>query len=327
VPLSLSRGFVTAILAREDRLVRLEVEGLPCVAYPRLTGPVEIGDDVIVNVQARELGLGSGGFDVLHANLSRGLDLAPERGAHVMKLPYTSLQHATVHAEESPDSVTSLAGMPVVCCSLHSQVVPVCAGIGKGLRVAYLQLPGGALPLSLSDAVRALDERGFVETTAAVGACIDGDAACVTLPAALAWARGRGMQIVVCGIGPGIVGTGTRFGHGGVAAAEAANAATALGGRAVVAVRASSADRRARHRDVSHHTRTVLQLSLGCVTAAWPAHAPRPEDLDVTLVDVARWERECTGLPLDHMGRSPREDPLFFATAFAAGRLGRNFLE
>ena len=52
---------------------------MPCVAYPRLTGPVELGDDVLVNVQARELGLGSGGFDVLYANLTRGLDLPPTR--------------------------------------------------------------------------------------------------------------------------------------------------------------------------------------------------------------------------------------------------------
>ena len=89
--LSLRRGHVTAILEEHDGLVRLEVDGLPCVAYPRLTGPVEVGDDVVVNVQARELELGSGGFDVLHVNLTRGLDLGAEEGAHVMKLPYTSL--------------------------------------------------------------------------------------------------------------------------------------------------------------------------------------------------------------------------------------------
>ena len=49
-----------------------------------------------------------------------------------MKLPYTSLQHAVAHAEESNELAERLDGMPVVCCSLHSQVVPVCAGIGDG---------------------------------------------------------------------------------------------------------------------------------------------------------------------------------------------------
>src|SRR5215217_2265340 len=97
MPLSLRRGTVSAIRERHEELVRLEVDGVPCIAYPRVTGGVEVGDEVLVNVQARELELGSGGFDVLHANLTRGLDLSPEPGAHVMALPYTPLQYAVRH--------------------------------------------------------------------------------------------------------------------------------------------------------------------------------------------------------------------------------------
>src|SRR5438034_182652 len=153
MPLSLRRGRVTAVVEREEGLARIEVDGTPCVAYPGLTGPVAAGDDVLVNVQARELGLGSGGFDVLYANLTRGLELPAAGGAHVVKLPYTPLQHAVLHAEEAAPPAESLGGRPVVCCSLHSQLAPVCAGLGGELRVAYVQLPGGALPVSLSDAV------------------------------------------------------------------------------------------------------------------------------------------------------------------------------
>ena len=89
--LSLRQGRVTAVVERLPELVRCEVDDTPCVAYPRLTGPVEEGDEVIVNIQARDLELGSSGFDLLHVNLTRGLDLLAEPGAHVMKLPYTSL--------------------------------------------------------------------------------------------------------------------------------------------------------------------------------------------------------------------------------------------
>src|SRR5437763_4639301 len=128
--LTLRRGLVSAVLSRDEGLARIEVDGAPCLAYPRLTGPVALGDEVLVNVQARELGLGSGGFDVLYANLTRGLDLPPDPDAHVMKLPYTPVQTAVRHAEESRELPGTLAGMPVVCCSLHSQVAPVCAGIG-----------------------------------------------------------------------------------------------------------------------------------------------------------------------------------------------------
>src|SRR3954468_7138834 len=100
MPLSLKRGMVTAIAEEHDELVRLEVDGVACIAYPRLTGAVAVGDDVLVNVQARELGLGSGGFDVLHANLPPRLEPEADPGAHGRTLPYTSLQHAVWHGEE-----------------------------------------------------------------------------------------------------------------------------------------------------------------------------------------------------------------------------------
>src|ERR671937_2749931 len=108
MPISLRRGTVTAVLEQWDGLARIEVDGRPCVAYPRITGPVGVGDEVVVNVQARELGLGSGGFDVLYANLTRGLGLPPPDGAHVMKLPYTPLQFAAHHAEEEAPRTRSV---------------------------------------------------------------------------------------------------------------------------------------------------------------------------------------------------------------------------
>ncbi|MGH3023628.1 MAG: DUF3866 family protein [Gaiellaceae bacterium] len=323
--LTLRRGTVTGIEQRHDGLVRLVVEGRACVAYPDLTGPVAVGDDVLVNVQASELGLGTGGFDVLHANLTRGLGLPAEAGAHVMKLPYTPLQHAVLHAEEGEDEGTGdLAGMPVVCCSLHSQVAPVCAGLGREERVAYVQLPGGALPLPLSDAVRTLREEGYLATTVAVGPCFGGEVACVSVASALVACARTGMRAAVCAIGPGVVGTSSRYGHGGLAAAEAANAASALGGAPVLAARVSEADPRERHRGVSHHTLAVFALVQGPLRVAWPEDAEPPAGLaDVERVDVSGWREACAGLPLSHMGRTADEEPAFFAAAYAAGALAR----
>jgi len=326
VPLSLRRGKVTAIAEQREGLVRCEVEGEPCIAYPELTGLVELGDDVIVNVQARELGLGSGGFDVLHVNLTRGLELAPAPGAHVMKLPYTPLQQAARHLEEDFTLPDALGGMPVVCCTLHSQLAPVCAALA-GLRVAYVQLAGGALPIALSDTVRALRARGLLNTTLSAGSCFGGDLECVTVASALTWSAGEELDAVVCSIGPGIVGTSSRLGHGGLGAAEAANTATALGGSPVLAVRVSSGDERARHRGVSHHTRAVFELCLGEVSVAWPAGLDAPDWLDRRReLDVSEWRAACDGLPFDHMGRGPDDDPWFFASAFAAGKLARTLI-
>jgi Protein of unknown function (DUF3866) len=327
MPLSLRRGRVTGIQEQHEGLVRLEVDGVPCVAYPELTGPVSVDDEVLVNCQARELELGSGGFDVLYANLTRGLGLPVEPGAHVVKLPYSPGQFAALHAEEGEDLATDLAGMPVVCCSLHSQLAAACAGLGEGVRVAYLQLEGGALPLGLSDTVRALRERSLVASTVSQGACFGGDVECVNVASALAWAAATGHDAVVCAVGPGIVGTGSRLGHGGIAAAAAANFTSALGGVPVLAVRVSSADERERHRGVSHHTRAVVELSLGEVKVAWPKGLEPPEWLESREeVDVEGWEAACAGLPLSHMGRGPDEEPWFFAAAFAAGRVAQGNL-
>jgi uncharacterized protein DUF3866 len=323
---TLRRGTVTEILERHDGLVRLEVDGRPCVAYPALTGPVARGDDVVVNVQAADLELGSGGFDVLYANLTRGLGLPADDGAHVMKLPYTPLQHAVVHAEEGAGEGVpeTLAGLPVVCCSLHSQVAPVCAGLGSDLAVGYVQLPGGALPVALSDAVRELRARSHLETTIAVGPCFGGDIACVSAASALLACAAAGMDAVVCAIGPGVVGTGSRFGHGGLAAADAAIAARALGASPVVAARVSEGDARERHRGLSHHTSAALELIGEPAVVAWPNGLEPPAGVEgLEVVDVSGWQAACAELPLSHMGRGVDDDPWFFAAAYAAGALAR----
>jgi hypothetical protein len=325
--LSLRRGTVTGIAEEHDALVRLEVDGTPTIAYPRLTGPVELGDDVLVNVQARELELGSGGFDVLYANLTRGLGAAPEENAHVMTLPYTPLQAATRHVEEDGQLAESLNGMPVVCCSLHSQLAPVCAGLGRRRRLAYVQLGGGALPVSLSDTVRALKAGGVIEVAVAASPCVDGDVQAVTPASALAWCAHQGFDAVVCSIGPGIVGTASALGHSGLAAAIAANTAAALDGTPVLAVRYSEADVRERHQGVSHHVRAILELCIAEVTIAWPRGLEAPDWLEPREeVDVEGWHEECARLPVSHMGRVLEEDPCFFMCAYAAGEVARDRL-
>ena len=300
MPLSLRRGRVT----RAGDELWCEVDGVRCAVYDDVTGPVEVGDEVLVNVQARELGLGSGGFDVVYANLTRGLELAPAEGAHVMALPYTPGQWAVRHAEEDAELPASLDGSPVVLCTVHSQVAPAWAAL-RDRRVAYVQVAGGALPLALSETVRSLP----FAVRVSVAPCFGGDARCVSIASALLFASQRA-DVAICAVGPGIVGTASRFGHGAVSLAEAANAAAALGGRAILAARVSDTDERERHRGLSHHTQAVLALCLGEVEVS------RAEDGD-------GWREACEGLRLSHMGRGPDEEPSHFAAAFAAGKLAR----
>ena len=135
---SFRTGTVTRLLEERTGLQRIEVDlgDGPERAYvlTQLTGRVDPLDDVVVNTTAVELGLGTGGWHVVHWNLSRReLDLPG--GGHIMKLRYTSLQADTGAAEEDQPAgaadgdaahgevvLPSLGGVPVLVGGLHSQM-------------------------------------------------------------------------------------------------------------------------------------------------------------------------------------------------------------
>ena len=98
--------------AMEQRL-SVDIDGTrrSAIADIGLVGAAQAGDELIVNVEAVELGLGSGGFDIVHVNLTRGLDGAGTPRAHVMKLNYTSLQHAVTPVEEGDANAFEAHGL------------------------------------------------------------------------------------------------------------------------------------------------------------------------------------------------------------------------
>ncbi|MGE0795882.1 MAG: DUF3866 family protein, partial [Acidimicrobiia bacterium] len=96
---SYATGVVTAILAERDGLQRVLVGSSRAYVLTQLIGTVAVGDRVVVNTTAVELGLGTGGWDVVHWNLERDTWRQPGPG-HIMKLRYTSLQVDTGAAEE-----------------------------------------------------------------------------------------------------------------------------------------------------------------------------------------------------------------------------------
>ena len=69
--LELRRGIV---VSAEPLTVEVDGERRPAWADEVLLGEMREGDEVVVNVAALDLGLGSGGFDVVHVNLTRGLE-------------------------------------------------------------------------------------------------------------------------------------------------------------------------------------------------------------------------------------------------------------
>jgi hypothetical protein len=337
--LRLRRGVVTSAEAPTG-WQRLEVEVAgerhPAHADTALVGECHPGDEVVVNVEARELGLGSGGFDLVHVNLTRGLDGRGMPGAHVMKLNYTSLQHAVLPAEGR--ELRTPLDRPVGVFQLHGQLAPVAWALMQArpkLRVGYVQTAGGALPGGMSDTVRQLLGRGLLAGHTTAGPAYGGIQEAITTAGALHdGLDAEGWDVALVGPGPGILGSGSALGHGGIVALDSAHAALALGCPTVLAARMSSGDPRERHRGLSHHTRTVLDLLLKPVTLAVPPgvrlfaemdgigealDAARAAGHDVVEAAVEVDDYRASGLPTRTMGRTLDEDRLFFAAALAAG--------
>jgi hypothetical protein len=343
--------------AEQALVIELEGHRRPAIADVALVGRAEVGDELVVNVQARDLGLGSGGFDIVHVNLSRGLDGEEDEGPNrpnVMKLNYTSLQHTVRPVED--EELQLPVEQPVAVLALHGQLAAAAWAFAQahpGSRLGYIQTAGGALPGGHSRAVRTLRECGLLAGHLTAGAAFGGEGEAVTTVGALHHGlRVLGWDAAVCGPGPGIVGSSSPLGHGGMSALDSAHAALALGAPTLLVARMSSGDPRARHRGISHHTLTVLDLLLEPVTVALPAGMRSPVGADLRAglgavfggalpsrpaleLDVERparitrhdWRRAivdlpayaAAGLPAETMGRGLTEDPLFFGAALAAG--------
>lgn len=311
---------VTAVLSERAGLQRVETDVGRAYALTSLIGPVAVGDEVVLNTTAVDLDLGTGGWHVVHWNLSRR-EWGELGDGHIMKLRYTSLQLET-------DPIMSTApphhGGVVIACSLHSQVPCVAAALKHARpdgEVTYVMTDGAALPMVISDLVVQMRDSGLIDETITAGHAFGGDHEAVNLASALAVASS---DTVIVGMGPGVVGTESTYGTTAVEVASILDTAAALGRRPIAALRYSDADLRERHRGLSHHSRTALKLTRSTVDVAVPLgvevdierhHVVTVEDVDVPALLEAR------GMRVTSMGRGPEVDPAFYAVAGAAGTL------
>ena len=349
----LRRGTVVDVLAERPGVVELsvEVEGAvaAALAYPGLVGPVAPGDRVLLNTTAVWLELGTGGAHFVVA-VEGQPDLQPPKGSgRTMKLRYTPQQVNVLSVEESGsphrpamEAATTLEGMPVVWVPLHSMIGPVAAGAraaGASL-VVYVMTDGAALPAALSRLSARLRGAGMLEAVVSTGQAFGGDLEAVNVFSGFLAARHvAGADVVVVGDGPGNTGTGTTWGATDIESAMSLNAAAILGARPVAALRISFADLRERHRGVSHHSLTALgRVALQSVHVAVPVLKDGVERSAIwEALRAARLHEkhqlvETTGRPaldlldergieVESMGRTVKDDPVFFLAAGAAGVL------
>lgn len=324
---------------------------MTALAYPELTGAPAVGDRVLLNTTALELGLGTGGYALVVAIPDR-LPTAPTEPGHLVKARYTPLQASVRGVEEQGSEfhdvlrdADDLAGLPVVVADLHSALPAILAGYladrratqaGLPPRIAYVMVDGGALPAWFSRTVAELTQSGWLTATVTVGQAFGGDLEAVSLHSGLLAARHAvGAELVVVAQGPGNLGTGTRWGFSGVAAGDAINAAAVLGGRPVGSVRISETDARPRHRGVSHHSLTaygrvalaradivVPELPGDFGAHVWAAAAPLAARHNLVRVGVGGLAEALAASPvrLSTMGRGLDEDLAYFLAAAAAGR-------
>ncbi len=326
-------GTVTELLEERPGLQRVATDLGRAYALTQLTGTVAVGDRVVLNTTAVELGLGTGGWHIVHWNTAREELHEPGPG-HIMKLRYTSLQVDAGSSEEhEPGTQTSLGGMPVVVGSLHSQVPAVATAIrsvNPAARITYVMTDGAALPIVISDLVEAMARLGLIDATITAGHAFGGDLEAVSVPSALALARHvTQADVTIVAMGPGVVGTSSPLGTSALEVAAVLDAAAALDGRPVAVLRMSDGDLRPRHQGVSHHSRTALDLTRSSVLVASPQVGAFDHDRhDVRVVegpDVAA-RLDDLGLRVTTMGRGPAEDPLFFRSTAAAGALAASLL-
>ncbi len=324
--------------------------------YPEIAGVAHPGDRIAVNTTAVKLGLGSGGFHYVYFNYSQGSKkLNP--GGHIIKLRYTPFQikvltFEEIWVQEKPsqalDVFTGLQGTPVLIGELHSMLPPAILTLKKinpNRRIVYIMDDSAALPIRLSDNISRLQEEGFLSATITCGHAFGGDYETVNIYTALMAAKEKCQaDIILIAPGPGVVGTGTRYGCSGILQGEHVNRVARWNGTPIVMPRISFSEKRLRHNGFSHHLLTALE-EISTFKAFVPVPQLSKKKLKTLFLQLKatgihkkhkiiltpakrfiRKELKNAGFQFETMQRGFDADPDFFISIIAASIFTENIL-
>lgn len=345
-------------------LVTVDGRQVKALAYTDMVGHLTPGSRVALNMSALERELGTGGYAYIIAPLDQIPDLPTSTG-HIMKARYTPQQMMVQTVEEDNSAhhealraPVDMAGMPVVVADLHSALPAVIAGVRithPGARVGYIMTDGASLPLAFSRQVSLLRQAGELVGTITCGQAFGGDLEATSLAnAIIASHLVLRADVVIVSQGPGNVGTGTQYGFSGLDTIWHLYQAQMVGARPIAVIRASSADKRARHFGLSHHCDTVLHHLPQSVAVPYPgprclpaaehvydyaaltgayaelsAAVQRHHRHHLHAVDEAGLYQALASYPvaMRTMGRDLAADPLSFLCAGAAGVMAAHYLD
>ncbi len=355
--LSYKKAEIVEIYEEDENIsyvnVKINEINSKAINYNKLTGKANIGDIVIVNTTAVELSLGTGGVHFIIFNYSNE-NKSLEGQGHIMKLRYTPQQIRCLAAEEESSpyhevflDFKSLNGHIFILGSLHSMLAPIVAMLkylDSDIKIDYIMTDGGSLPIDFSNTVRDLKSKNLIESTITIGHAFGGDLECTNIYTGLIAAKEilKG-DISIITMGPGIVGTGTKYGFSGIEQGYILDAINTLGGKAILSPRISFRDSRERHNGISHHTRTVLsEIAKTPGDIVFPVLDDDKLNLinkQIDLLDLNRKHNiifrsgeninkamEKFELDITTMGRNYKEDKEYFLTLGAVGNYTIEFL-
>jgi hypothetical protein len=329
-----SRPGIQRVTVRLDGSEQLD----PAYALTDLIAECMVGDRVIVNTTALQLRLGTGGSHVVHWNLSRDpLDLSS--GSTGMKARYLSEQCDVEMVEESTDVGAGVRTVPLfgIGTFLHWQVGFVAAALkahSPDTRIAYIMTDSASLPYAISDLVDQLTASQLISQTLSTGQAFGAQHEAVNVASALQFVSDSSVaDVVIVGPGPGVVGTNSTYGFGSLDLVTSAYWMNQLGIASTIALRGSDNDERERHRNISHHSITVLR-NLAAPTTIGVASMDRAlidttdlntillqecadDDVSKTNEDTLQMLADCS-ITLRSMGRLVSDDHLSMRLASAA---------
>lgn len=345
----INKGYVKNIITKKEEITYVEVDVngkiSNAINYNEITGDINKGDIVYLNQTARALELGSGGFDFVIFN-SKYNDIDKIKTGHIMKLRYTPGQINVLAAEEQEsiyhnifNSFVSLNGMPIIIGELHSMVAPIAIVLKKlrpNLKISYIMTDSACLPAAFSNTISYLKENNFIDSVITTGHAFGGDLETVNIYTSLICAKDViKSDIAIIAMGPGIVGTGTKYGFSGIDQANIIDATNKFNGKPILIPRINFNDKRKRHFGISHHTITVLELLYSRCYMALPKMDNSKmkiiskqikdnsafERTDISIIDASITEKvlsDIKDLKFSTMGRNFDEEPDFFNTCGAA---------
>ncbi|MEZ0536068.1 DUF3866 family protein [Caldicellulosiruptoraceae bacterium PP1] len=263
--IKIKKGIVTKNIKVTNNIQIVEVKLNNRTSYAinflDINNPVDINQEVLVNITANYLNLGTGGYDFI---IPQG-QFENKKNGHIMKLRYTPLQFSVLTEEEKDKTIFErtpyLNKENIVVCELHSMIAPIAIYLKQFLpkiKISVILTDWGMLNANLSENIQYLKSKKLIDFVITCGEAFNGDFECINEINSIILSQQLQADVIIIGPLPGIVGTGSKFGFSTYNMIHVIEDIYRFNGQAILPIRLSKMDKRDRHKIISHHFITIL---------------------------------------------------------------------